>query len=474
MATDLERSYTALAAKAAAYSQLWQYYRGKAPLVYLNRRLESIFKNLDARFTENWAAVVVDAACDRINLAGINSKDKATQDKLSALWQSTNLSITADDVHEAALVCGEAYVIAWPNAAGKVRAYYNDPRLCHVFYDDDDPSAVAMAAKWYDTASGGARLTLYYPDRIDYYASAKQTKDISTAKAFQPDAVLPSAVNPYGQVPVFHFCMRRSIRSELENVIPLQNGINKLLMDMIVGAEFQALKQRWIIANADLDRTALENGPDRVWMIPAGDGQGQPTQVGEFSAADLNNFIDAIDNLSRAIGIITRTPKHYFYSGGSEPSGEALKTAETPLVKKVEDYIARFIPPWRELATFLLKLDGLEVDPVSIVPTFGDPSTVQPVTQAQARQANVAAGIPIETVLRREGWTQEELDQMAKDKDEESGRQQASLASAMVEATRRMDQGQLPNGQPVYPQGTPAGAPAGTPQAQPGATGPVG
>jgi hypothetical protein len=459
MATDVERAYEALSAKATAYSQLWAYYRGRAPLVYLNKRLESVFKNLDARFTENWAAVVIDAACDRINLAGLNSKDTATQDRLSALWQSTHLSIMADDVHEAALVCGEAYVIAWKNAQGLTRAYFNDPRLCHVFYDDDDPSTVALAAKWYDASAGGARLVLYYPERIDYYVSAKQTKDISSAKAFMPDAVTPTADNPYGVVPVFHFCMRRAIRSELENVIPLQNGINKLLMDMIVGAEYQALKQRWIIAQGDIDKSTLENGPDRVWVIPSGDGVGQSTQVGEFSAADLGNFIDAIGDLSRAIGIITRTPKHYFWSaGGSEPSGEALKTAETPLVKKCADYVNRFTPSWRDLAVFMLKLEGVEVDPTTITPVFEDPSTVQPLTQAQTRQANVAAGMPLETVLRDEGWTQAQLDQMAKDQEEASGRTQASLASALVEAQRRADQGQLANGQSIYPQGAPAGS----------------
>jgi hypothetical protein len=445
MATDLERAYAALRAKSAPYSKYWNYYRNRAPLVYLNKRLEGIFKNIDARFTENWAAVVIDAACDRINLAGLTSTDKATQDRLSALWQSTSLSITADDVHENALIFGEAYVIAWPNKDSKVRAYYNDPRLCHVFYDDDDPSAVAMGAKWYDVAAGGARMVLYYPNSISYFVSQKSINDVTGAAAFMPDAEMSSATNPYGSVPIFHFRMRNAIRSELENAIPLQNGVNKLLLDMMVGAEYQALHQRWVISQGDT--SALENGPNKVWHIPAGDGKGQQTQVGEFSAADLSTFLDAIDSLSRGIGIITRTPKHYFWSaGGTEPSGEALKTAETPLVKKAWDYIARFSQTWRELAVFMLKLDGLDVDPTSITPFFEDPATAQPFTQAQARKTNVDAGIPIETQLRREGWSQEDLDTMAKDKAKAAAGQQASLASALVDAQRRLDQGQTPNG----------------------------
>lgn len=439
--TDLQRAYEALAAKLTPYTTLWDFYRGKAPLVYTNERLAEIFRNLDVRFTENWAAVVVDAASDRIALTALNASGNADAMLLS-LWSECELGLVADDVHEAVLVCGEGYVIVWPNAADELRVYYNDPRLCHVFYDEEDPHVVSLAAKWYDTREKKRRLTLYYPGRLEYYESTGKAENISSAKSFEPMQP-PSAPNPYGEIPVFQFRTRNDIRSELDNVVPLQNGINKLLADMIVAAEYGAYKQRWIITAAD-DLKALKNAPNEIWAIPAGDGVGQGTSVGEFSATDLNLYLNAVDKLAGHLAVITRTPKHYLFGQGGDPSGEALIAMEAPLNQKCSDYIERFIPTWRRVGAFMAKLSGLALTPSEITPQFRKPETVQPLTEAQIVQTNTSSGLPLVTALRRQGWTEAELEQLRKDKQEQAGEQQASLASALVAAQRQMDQGQQP------------------------------
>lgn len=435
--TDLERAYAALAAKNATYTTLWSYYRNQAPLTYTNERLKEVFRNLDARFTENWCAVVVDAVADRINITGCQVEG-AAQTALDAVWDANDMSVVADDAHEAALICGEAFVVVWPNAAGQVRAYYNDPRLCHVFYNADDPYTVDMAAKWYNTADGKRRIVLYYPDRLDYFTSTVKSESVTAASAFQADNP-PSENNPFGEVPVFHLRTRHDIRSELENVTPLQNGINKLLADMMVSAEFGAFNQRVFVTNADT--RSLKNAPGQIITLPAGTDGEEATQVHSLSATDLGTYLEAIDKLSQAIGIITRTPKHYFYAQGGDPSGEALIAMEAPLVKKCGDYIARFRTTWRNVAAFMLKLTGQTVDPTAITPAFESPQTVQPRTQAEMRKLSVDAGVPLVTALRREGWTDAEIVQMEKDRDADSSRQQATLASALVDAQRRMDAG---------------------------------
>jgi hypothetical protein len=313
-----------------------------------------------------------------------------------------------------------------------------------VFYDADDPYMVTMAAKWYNTADGRRRLVLYYPDRLDYYISSGKAENVSSATAFQPDTP-PSERNPFGEVPVFHLRTRHDIRSELENVTSLQDGINKLLADMMVSAEYGAFKQRWIISGSD-NIAPLKNAPTEIWALPAGDGVGQQTQVGEFSATDLKVYLEAIDKLVLAIGIITRTPRHYFFAQGGDPSGEALIAMESPLVKKCSDYIVRFRTTWRNVAAFMLKLSGQTVDPMTITPQFENPQTIQPRTQADIRKLGVDAGLPLVTALRREGWTDAEIMQMEADRDADSARQQATLASALVDAQRRMDQGEQAEG----------------------------
>ena len=440
--SDLERAFNALSAKTGTYNTLWQYADGDHPLTYTNERLREIFRSLDARFTENWCSLVLGACLERIEMQGWQvAGDEVAQAILQALWEGNDLDAQADEVHEAALVCGESFVIVWPDADGQPQVYYNDPRMVHVFYDDESPSVKTFGAKWWDDADGKRRLTLYYADRLEYYVSLGKKENVDSAAAFMADPETPTAPNPFGEIPVFHF--RTSIRttkSDLKDVIPIQNGINKLLADMMVAAEYGAFKQRYIISNAD-GTGKLKNAPNEIWDVPAGDGVGQQTQVGEFSATDLRNYLDAIDRLALAVGIITRTPKYYFMVQGGDPSGEALIAMEAPLNKKAAKRISRFVPTWRQVGAFMLKVNGQETPDLMVTPVFAEPTTIQPVTRATIRTAEVGAGIPLTTALRREGWTQEELDAMAADKEAEQAGQAQLQEMMLEEARRRFDQG---------------------------------
>lgn len=438
--TDLERAYKALSGKAAGYDLLWSYYDGDQPLRYSTERLHTLFRDITTRFVENWCAVVVDAAADRLNLQRfeVSGNDAATE-VLNALWQSTELALDENDAHLAALVCGEGYVIVWPDGEGVVQGYYHDPRLCHLFYDAANPHAKRFAAKWWVSEEDERRyLTLYYPDRLEYYVSTGKAETVSSAAAFQAERA--AEANPYGVVPVFHLRrQRRRITSELDNAKPLQDGVNKLLADMMVAAEFGAFRQRYVISQSDPG--TLRNAPNEIWAIPAGDGAGQATSVGEFSQADLTGYLTAVDKLATAIGVITRTPKAYFFQQGGDPSGEALIAMEAALNAKCRQYIERFSPVWREVAAFVLVLSGQSVDPMTITPVWQPVETVQPLTQSIIRQNSVGAGMPLVTSLRREGWTEAELAQMDADRKAQQQAEADSLALAMLEQERRFDQG---------------------------------
>jgi hypothetical protein len=437
--SDLERAYKALSAKKPIYNRLFDYYDGNQPLLYTNKRLEEIFKGLDAIFIENWCAVVIDAVLDRINLKSLQASDQTSQDMLTMLWDGSQLALESDDVHQAALITGEAFILAELDDAGGAQAYYNDPRLVHAFYDLANPRVMSFCAKWWvDEALGRVRLNLYYPERTEHYIST--SKSVSNANTFHLDET-GIEDNPYSRIPVFHFrTQRRVMLGDLQNVVPIQNGINKLLTDMMVAAEYGAFKQRWVISEADI-KGKLKNAPNEVWSIPAGDGAGQHTQVGEFSPTELSNYLDAIDNLAQTLSSITRTPKHYFFREGETPSGEALLTMESPLVKKVNARIERFTPVWREAAVFLLELAGVAAAPADIIPKFEDPESVQPRTSAEITQIRVSSGVPLTTALRDEGWEEEELTQMEADKAAEQAAAQQTLAQALLRAQRGFDQG---------------------------------
>ncbi|MCV4684362.1 phage portal protein, partial [Escherichia coli] len=68
-------------------------------------------------------------------------------------------------------------------------------------------------------------------------------------KPFIDGAGIYRVENPYGMIPVFHFANNPGIgnfgSSELEAVMPIQDGMNKAVLDMLVAMEVSAYRQRW-------------------------------------------------------------------------------------------------------------------------------------------------------------------------------------------------------------------------------------
>lgn len=430
---DVKKAFEALNAKQADYKKYFNYYDGDQPLMYTASRLDTIFKGLDAKFNQNWCAVVVDSTKDRINLRNI--RVPAAQEQLwKEMWMESELSLESDDCHEGALVAGESFVIVDNDG----QAYYNDPRLVQIFYDPARPRVKQWAAKWWVDEDGKLRMTLYYPDGIEHYISEGKAKDMRDAGKIKPmpgnDA---TEANDLGVVPVFHFRKsRRTVKGDLKNVVPMQNGINKLLSDMMVAAEFGAFKQRWIISNMD-SSGKFKNAPNEIWDVPAGDGVGQQTQVGQFEHTPLENYLKAIEQAAGSVSSITRTPKHYFFSIGSNLSGESLMAMEAPLVKKAQDWIDRFTPTWQNVAALMLKARGEDVAAESLEAEYDKPEVTQPRTMAETRQMNTTAGMPLVTQLRDEGKSQTYINQYQQDKQAEVDQQNTSLAQSLLDAQRR-------------------------------------
>lgn len=447
MATDLELAVTALAGKKRRYDALWRYYDGEQPLVYSSEKLREIFSGLEARFTENWCAVVVDSVLDRMELyTPTVAGDEAATLLLATTWEQTGLVDDEYGVHEDVTVTGESFVMAWPDNADGVQAFHNDARLCHAEYDQENPRQMRFAAKWWNNGDG-VRLTLYYPDRLEYYASRRGYKagETPTAKAFEPWSPGPDgaavAENPYEEIPVFHFrSNRRKPKSQLVNVVEVQDAVNKLLADMMVAAEFGAFPQRFVISSAGIAN--LKNNPNAIWDLVAAEQGMQATTPGQFAATELQNYLNAINKLSADIGIITRTPRHYFYQQGGDPSGEALLAMEAPLNKKTHRLQATLAPTWRDLAAFLLRLQGQEIATQQVRVVYGPVETVQPRSTAETRKLAVEAGIPLQTYLRRsEGWSESDLAQMEQDRAAERLAER-SYADAVLGAVQRdFDQG---------------------------------
>jgi hypothetical protein len=442
--SDLKQAYAALSAKQAPQKKYFEYYDGEQPIMYATNRLVEVFKDVNARFTQNWCAVVIDSVKDRINLRNVRVP-AAVSSQWKEQWLESELFLESDDCHEAMLVGGEGFVIVDNDG----QAYYNDPRQVQVFYDAARPRVKKWACKWWVNEDEKFQVTLYYPNSVENYISRARAEDVREWTEFEAMPGNEAALsNPLRTVPVFHFRQgRRRAKSDLVNVLPIQNGINKLLADMMVAAEFGAFKQRWVISNVEVNGK-LKNAPSEIWDIPAGDGVGQQTEVGQFEHTPLDNYLTAIEQMSNSVSSITRTPKHYFFSIGSNLSGEALMAMESPLVKKAQDRIDRCEPVWRAVtALMIFAKSGKVVLTSEIEAEFDKSQVVQPRTEAETRGLNVQAGMPLVTALRDEGKSPAYIEQMLKDKEDDSGRQEVSLAQGLLSAQRRFDKGGGSQGQ---------------------------
>ena len=437
--TDLEKAFAALVAKSGIYETLFNYAEGDQPLVYSTSRLKEAFNNINARFSQNWCSVVIDSALDRITFNGWANKSKQITDKLQDIFSELEINIDAYDIHRAASIASESYAIVWKNSEGVKEFNYNDPRLCHVFYMSDNPKVPDFACKWYRDGKQ-YKIVLYYRDRLEYYETGSVRNVPTSAKAFKPSEI-PRAENPYGEIPVFHFFLSRHSKGDLYNIVTLQDAVNKLFADMMVAAEFVSIQQRYVVTSSDT--VSLKNAPNEIWVLPEG------SSAGTFPAADLDNFLKSIDKIANSIAIISRTPKHYFYSSGGEVSGEALLAMEAPLTKKVDQRIASFSSTWAKVGAFLLKLDGMDLPAKEIQPVWEPATAVQPKTEAETVKIWTEAGTPLRTALGWAGKTDAEIKDMEKDKDDEKNKN-AVMSTQLLEAARlRQDNSNTQPDQPL-------------------------
>ena len=245
------------------------------------------------------------------------------------------------------------------------------------------------AAKFWRTRDKHTRLNLFYPDRIERFITSKPHEGVlPDAKDFVPfvgpqaappatnakhskaeDAREPRAVrhvvpNPYGVVPVFHFANNASIgefgRSELEDAIPVQDGMNKSVLDMLVAMEFASFRQRWVAGiEIEYDKEGnvvapFKNGIENLWV-----SGNESARFGDFETVDLEQFLKVKDGFRTDIASVTGTPLYYLLpQGRGFTSGEAMRKAESRFIAKVRDRQTSFGQVWADVMQFALRIEG--------------------------------------------------------------------------------------------------------------------
>lgn len=433
------------------------YYEGRHNLQYATKKWRETFGTMLAGVSDNWCGVVVEAPAERMGISGIRIPEEGDGTSLSdqawEMWQRNELDAWAPIHHAGTLATGYGYVLVWSgeneNENGP-KITVEDPEQCIVEYEPGSVSTRAAALKRYiDDWTGFEVAYLYLPDKL-YRFRRKVRKDgtpdgraAGGGKVWQPypgqsdeeggEEEYPLD-NPLEVVPMVEFLndpsVKRIPRSEIQRVMPMQDGANLLVANMYVAAEFSAYKQRYVLGwTPDVDPEApapskaqVEASISRLMTF-----QNENIKIGEFSETDLKNYVQAIEMVVHHIAAQTRTPRHYLLQQGQSPSGDAIKSAETGLVAKVGNRTLGAGERWEEVIRLGFKSFGdSRSDLTRAEIRWSDPEyrTEAELTDATIKQFQ-AGLIPWKTAVERLGYTDVQIKDMERDRTREAVLNQA-------------------------------------------------
>lgn len=454
------------------------YAAGKHPVFLTDRQKE--FIGLQSRsatnlFSHNMCALVIDCLVERLEVMGfaaaLEGEDGGDlSEQVKVWWEHNRMDAGQDDVYGAAARDGIAYlVVDWDATTGMpvwaINAAYDGTQGVKT-YDDPNTGALLFAAKKWQLAdpfnsanNGRTRLTLYFPDRIEKYISTRGSNAGVGGTIWEPwqdagDTTWPIVwKNEQGPLGMAVIPFANPGGSEIEQIIHIQDALNKADVDLLAtsdAAGFRILYAAGVTGSIDPatgKEKSLTISPGQMLKIadPAG-------RLGAIEPVDPALLIRASKYWIEVIAGLSRTPQYLFQAmGGDQPSGASLKEQEIGLVYKAERRQRLWGNAWEDAITLSARLHNLNRpgEQLGIVrmsaqwkaaTTPSDP-VAQRLVEGQAREAQVKSGLPLKTALRIEGWSDEELAQMATDKATEDTDSANSLGAAMAEAARRSAQG---------------------------------
>lgn len=437
-------------ARRPQLDRLEAYYAGKHKLQFATPKFRDTFGNLFKAFADNWCDLIVEASVERLEVQGfrLGNTEEADQ-SASDLWQRNFLDADSDLAILEAVKLGESAAIVEPGNPARITVEH--PSQVIVATDNGDRRRRAAALKVWLNEWGYLFGTVYLPDGV-YKFQSENTVDMSGATTgvnwIERESVEHRENNPFGVVPVVPLenapGMLTGGKSDLTSVIPVQDAINKLVLDMLVASEFAAMRQRWATGvELPRDDEGQEVGDEPsfiAWMDRVWTAEDPDAKFGEFQAGDLSNYVGAIGLLIQHLSAQTRTPPHYLLGQVVNASGDALKAAETGLVSKVRRKQRFMGPGWAEVVRL-----GLDVKrDVRVETVWRDTESRSIGELVDAATKMQTLGVPEDALWEFIGATPQQIARWKKSRDAELLAAEA-LAFAGV---RPKDQG-LPNDETV-------------------------
>ncbi len=466
------------------------YYNGEQELKYSTTEFKRAFGTLFDDFKANWCDVAITATQNRLEMDRIVFRDgelgEIDDDSTSAVWnvlRDNDIDELENDLYSSAMIESRAAVIVWPggeNDDQDVLLTVERGQVIFISYYDDNPRRPQFAVKKWRTSLGEVFVTLYTEPFVYKYKVPQQfvefSSDIFDKSTFDTSGWEKRTIsgeewplpNPFARIPIVEFRARKN-RSELKNIIPIQDAINKTIINMMVAGEYASHTQTYIISSNEEPTGGWKKRPGGVWQIQPEvdlDGKALPTAVGSLPSEDPSNFIQIIEHFLAEFSNLSSTPGYYIFNSNSQsgrgdaPSGDSLKVSETTLIKKVENYQQRFDRRWIMVAELILEALGKRK-----VPEYAEVNWTNPqkhfmgMILEEGRKMIDELGLPHEYAWAHIGLSEAQIRdakrEMEKRQEDELKREQAMKAASQPDpkaggsadsSTTRSTEDQMKNG----------------------------
>lgn len=408
-----------LDAPAAKYDRYDRYYRGEQPLAFLAPEAREALGNRFGRMSSNIPRLAVTALSERLRVSGFttNDDDRAVW----ADWTRNDLDQTSGIAHREALTLGKAYAIVWADAFGQTQVTVETARQVTVLRDPATREVIAAVKRW--TTEKTTEATLFTSEAITRL-SAKTTG--ATTAGFSVVEVID---NPLGVVPVVPFINGDRLLddgvSEIDDLIPLVDALNKTLSDLMVSSEYAGRPRRWATG------IELEEDEDGNTVNPIPEGpramvsQEDSAKFGQLPAADLGSYEAGVSILLGQIMAVSALPSHYIGITSSNPaSADALRASEASLTARAESRQAQFGRSWEWVARLMVAVrTGKPIESITARVQWADAATRSVAQEADAVVKLVQANIlPASYALERLGYTADQIKDIEAAKDRETAR----------------------------------------------------
>lgn len=340
-------------ARQQKYTKFRDYYEGDHA-TQLTARIKK-FLNVDGsnEFNLNLCPVVVDSLAEKLSVSSF--KTESDPDLLRQWWNLNRMDATQMVVHLAAIRDGDGYLLVeWDNITGwplfTHENAYDGTTGVHVVYSDERRSEPKVAVKRWTITSGvnitTRRLNLYYADRIEKYTATGSGAWQEHHEEGQPWPIPWAGKDgsPLG-IPIVHFRNKNQGysygESELEDVTPLCDALNKSVVDLLGAADTTGFQMI----------TATGVPSDATFIVAPGvmlRSSDPATQFGTVPPADLSGLIAVIDSFAAYIAKITRTPLSYFQLTGQVAAAGTLKEQRAGLIAKARKCQTVFGNAWED------------------------------------------------------------------------------------------------------------------------------